>query len=66
MKSISNPHVVRLYELIYHEGYPCLVMDLCNSGTLLDYIYRQPNHRLNEEQAMKIFVQILDGFKSIN
>lgn len=59
-------HIVQLYDIFYYNEYPCLIMELCEEGTLVDYIYKQEDHHLNEEQAMRIFVKILDGFKSIH
>ncbi|XP_044963421.1 carbon catabolite-derepressing protein kinase-like [Hordeum vulgare subsp. vulgare] len=54
-----HPHIIRVYEVIETPKNIFVVMEHCNNGELLDYIIE--NGRLQEDEARRIFQQILAG-----
>ncbi|KAF5807253.1 putative protein kinase CAMK-AMPK family [Helianthus annuus] len=54
-----HPHIIRLYEVIETPLDIYVVMEYVKSGELFDYIVEKG--RLNENEARKIFQQIISG-----
>ena len=55
LKELCHPNICQLHEVVETQLYVYLVMQLCQKGSLGDYI--KDNGRLNEELAQKIFGQ---------
>ncbi|EWS73782.1 Serine/Threonine kinase domain protein (macronuclear) [Tetrahymena thermophila SB210] len=66
LKSVNSKYVVRYYEVFYDkQDHPCIVLELCEGGTLSDLMKKFHNHCIPEKIALNLFVQILVGFKEI-
>ncbi|KAL4449584.1 hypothetical protein ABPG74_007407 [Tetrahymena malaccensis] len=66
LKSVNSKYVVRYYEVFYDkQDHPCIVLELCEGGTLSDLMKKFSNHCIPEKIALNLFVQILVGFKEI-
>lgn len=71
LKSVSCVNVVRMIEHFREkmpydpQEYDFLVMEYCESN-LLDFVFTRPHHILEEREAVDIFAQILNGFRSIH
>lgn len=66
LKSVNSKYVVRYYEVFYDKAdHPCIVLELCEGGTLADYMKKFNNNCIPERIALNLFVQILVGFKEI-
>ncbi|KAL4495552.1 hypothetical protein ABPG72_020293 [Tetrahymena utriculariae] len=66
LKSVNSKYVVRYYEVFYDKkDHPCIVLELCEGGTLSDFMKKFNNHCIPEKIALNLFVQILVGFKEI-
>ena len=59
LKQIDNINIVKLYEVIETSSYLYLVMEYIEGISLLDTIKRDENHYLEEQRALKIFIQII-------
>ncbi|KAL5703981.1 cAMP-dependent protein kinase [Ranunculus cassubicifolius] len=59
MKFLKHPHVITLYEVIETNDAINFVMEYMESGDLYDYI--QLKRRLQEDEARKIFQQIISA-----
>ncbi|KAL0000299.1 hypothetical protein SO802_019901 [Lithocarpus litseifolius] len=59
LRLLSHPHIIRLYEVIDTPKEIYLVMEYANKGDLLKYILGKGI--LQEEEARKIFQQIISG-----
>ena len=59
LKQIDNINIVKLYEVIETSSYLYLVMEYIEGISLLDTIRRDENHYLEEQRALKIFIQII-------
>jgi serine/threonine protein kinase len=42
MRRLAHPRIVACYGIFEHEDNQCVVMELMNSGSLQDYIYKLP------------------------
>ena len=61
MEKMRHPHVVKLYEVIETEKQVFLSMEYVGGGSLHGYLKAQPHRRLPEEEARRLFVQVLSG-----
>ena len=59
LKQIDNINIVKLYEVIETSSYLYLVMEYIEGISLLDTNRRDENHYLEEQRALKIFIQII-------
>jgi len=59
LKLFIHPHIIRLYEVIYTPTDIYVVMEYCKYGELFDYIVEKG--RLQEDEARRIFQQIISG-----
>lgn len=63
MKKLDSPYCLKIFDSFEYKSWICLLLEYCNQGTLMQYIVeRKPK----EEECMKIFIQILKGFKAIH
>ncbi|XBI22326.1 hypothetical protein VPH35_063355 [Triticum aestivum] len=56
---LIHPHIIRVYEVIETPKDIFVVMEYCQNGELLDYIVEKG--RLQEDEARRIFQQIISG-----
>ena len=63
MEKMKHPNIIRLYEVIDTSKYVILVMEYVGGGSLHGYLKSKPNRRLDEDDAKRIFRQVLDGIK---
>ena len=67
LRSVCSKYVVRYYEIFYDKNdQPCIVLELCDGGTLQEYARKYPNSAIPENLALEILVKILLGFKAIH
>ena len=59
LKQVSNPNIVKLYEIIETQKQLYLIMEYASGGELFDYIVSRT--RLKEQQACLFLQQILSG-----
>jgi len=59
LRLFFHPHVIRLYEVIDSPTHVFVVMEYCKYGELFDYIVEKG--RLQEDEARRIFQQIISG-----
>jgi serine/threonine protein kinase len=59
LQSVRHPKIVKFIEFIDDPEYYCLVMELCQGNSLLDYI--NESECLNEDQTQNIFGQLIDA-----
>ena len=59
LKQVSNPNIVKLYEIIETQKQLYLIMEYASGGELFDYIVART--RLKEQQACLFLQQILSG-----
>ncbi|KAG0235424.1 hypothetical protein BGX31_004238 [Mortierella sp. GBA43] len=59
MKLIKHPHVIRLYDVYETENELFLVMEYVSGGELFNYLLKK--HRLGEDEALRLFQQIIIG-----
>ncbi|GKZ30092.1 hypothetical protein AbraIFM66950_007786 [Aspergillus brasiliensis] len=59
MKLIEHPNVINLYDVWENRGELYLVLEFVEGGELFDYVSR--NAPLREEEAVRIFGQIIAG-----
>nr|XP_023896360.1 serine/threonine protein kinase OSK1-like [Quercus suber]XP_023915700.1 serine/threonine protein kinase OSK1-like [Quercus suber] len=59
LRSLRHPHIIRLYEVIDTPKEIYFVMEYAKKGDLLEYILDMG--KLQEEEARKIFQQIISG-----
>lgn len=59
MGLLKNPHIIQFYEVIETPDDIYMVMEYVESGELFDYVVEKG--RLQEDDACKIFQQLIDG-----
>jgi len=63
LKGLSNHNIVRLLDIKKTAKNFYLVMEYCNEGDLMQYL--REKKRLQEEEAVDLFCQLLNAFKHI-
>ncbi|EAR94331.2 Serine/Threonine kinase domain protein (macronuclear) [Tetrahymena thermophila SB210] len=63
LTKLNNPNVITFIEMLRTSNNVYLVYEFCNGGTLEDIIKKKKF--LNEKEALVIFQQILNAFKSL-
>ena len=61
LKSLSHPHIIRLYEVIHTPTDIFMVLEYVSAGELFDYIVQKG--RLSEAEARHFFQQIVAGIE---
>lgn len=64
LKLIRHPNIIQLYEIIETPKHLFLVMEYMERGELFDYIVSKK--RMDEEEACKVFEQIISGIEYIH
>ncbi|OMJ69287.1 hypothetical protein SteCoe_33028 [Stentor coeruleus] len=64
LKLIRHPNIIQLYEIIETPSRLYLIMEYASSGELFDYIVAQT--RIKEQEACKIFQQVIAGIEYIH
>ena len=65
LRSLSNPHIVKVYDLFEENGTAYYVMDYVN-GENLSVRLKRTNAPLAESEVRNYLNQILDGFEAIH
>ena len=63
MEKMKHPNIIRLYEVIDTSKYVILVMEYVGGGSLHGYLKSKTNRRLDEQDAKRLFRQVLEGIK---
>ena len=63
MEKMTNPHIIRLYEVIDTQKYVILVMEYVNGGSLHSYLKQHAGRRLPEAEAKRVFKQVVEGIR---
>lgn len=63
LKKLNNPNVISFVEMLQSQNNVYLVYEFCNGGTLEDIIKKKKI--LNEKEALVIFQQIMNAFRSL-
>jgi MAP/microtubule affinity-regulating kinase len=63
MEKMKHKHIIQLYEIIDTHKYVILIMEYVGGGSLHEYIKSKPNRRLEENDAKRIFKQIIEGLR---
>lgn len=64
LKLVRHPNIVQLYEIIETPKKLFLVMEYMENGELFDYIVSKK--RLKEDEACRLFHQLIDGIEHIH
>ena len=59
LKALTHPHIIRLFEVVDEPYRRLIMMEYSAGGDLCRYV--RDNRRLNESEAARLFVQIVDG-----
>lgn len=63
LRSCENPNIIRLYDIKKTNNNIYLMLEFCNEGDLMQYL--KAKKKLVEEEAVEIFVQICNAFKTL-
>lgn len=69
MREMRHPFIVKYRESFLHnKRYLCIVMNYCKNGDLSTYIqnHRRNKEHIQEEQVLKLLVQMLLGISHIH
>ena len=61
LKKLNNNYIVKLYEVIDTSKNLYLVQEFIKGVSLLDILQSEKNHHIEQERAMKLFLQIVKG-----
>ena len=61
LNQLDNENVMKLYDVIETNRYLYLIMEYINGISLLDFIQKQKNHRIDENKCKELFYQIVKG-----
>jgi len=60
-QELRHDNITATFDFKRSEEFPYLVMEYVEGQILTNYIYKQPNHQLDEGTFLKLASQILDG-----
>ncbi|KRX02425.1 Protein kinase-like domain [Pseudocohnilembus persalinus] len=63
MQQLNDKNCLKIIEYFSYIHWTCLVLEYCNQGSLLTHILK---NKPNEENCIKILIQILDGLRAIH
>jgi len=63
LQKLSHPHIVKLYETIDSIKQLYLVMEFIKGKSLYSYLKSKDGRRLSENEARRIFKQVLEGIQ---
>ena len=63
LRSCENPNIIRLYDIKKTTNNIYLMLEFCNEGDLMQYL--KLKKKLVEEEAVEIFVQIINAFRTL-
>lgn len=66
MSQLDHPHIARLQEVYQDEDHIYLVQEICTGGDLFDWLYSQPDERLDEATARRIIWQMLSAVRYLH
>jgi Protein kinase domain len=66
MSQLDHPHIARLQEVYQDESHIYLVQEICSGGDLFDWLYMQPDERLDEPTTCRIIWQILSAVRYLH
>ena len=61
LNQLDNENIMKLYDVIETNRYLYLIMEYINGISLLDFIQKQKNHRIDENICKELFYQIVKG-----
>ena len=61
LNQLDNENVMKLYDVIETNRYLYLIMEYINGISLLEFIQKQKNHRIEENICKDLFYQIVKG-----
>eukprot|EP01096_Ripella_sp_DP13-Kostka_P014991 TRINITY_DN68_c0_g1_i2.p1 TRINITY_DN68_c0_g1~~TRINITY_DN68_c0_g1_i2.p1 ORF type:complete len:411 (+),score=161.90 TRINITY_DN68_c0_g1_i2:481-1713(+) len=61
LKGLQHPNIIKLHDVFQTKRFICIVMEYATHGDLHDYIKSQPEGRLEESEAIRLFIQIVDA-----
>lgn len=64
VKQLNHPNICKIYDVIETYTSFYIIMEYCSNGTLIDYLSK--NGPMDEEHALRIFVQIVDVMKYLH
>jgi len=64
LKQLRHPFIIQLYEIIETAGQFYLIMEYAQGGELFNYIVAKG--RLDENEAKKLFIQIIEGIEYLH
>ena len=65
LKSISHPHIIKLYDVIEDDRHIHLVMEYVSGGSLQQHL-RIKSKKFSEEESKKLFKQIVDAVRYLH
>lgn len=63
MEKMNNLQIARLYEVIETTNHVILVMEYVSGGSLYSYLKQHSGRRLPEQEAKRVFKQIVEGIR---
>ncbi|EGR28094.1 protein kinase domain protein [Ichthyophthirius multifiliis] len=62
----SHPNIIKLIKVIDAPTTLNLVLEYIGNSSLYNYLKQKPNRRLQESDARKIFIQVIEGIKYLH
>lgn len=63
LKTCDNVNIIKLYDIKKTSNNIYLMLEYCNEGDLMEYLKKRG--KFSEEEAIEIFLQILNAFKTL-
>ena len=58
--SLNHPHITKCYEIYEDLKTISFILEYINGGDLLEYLSNLPEHKVNDNEALNIIIQILE------
>lgn len=66
LKSCNSVNVIKFYEWLETYNNIYIILEYCKNGDMSEFLNKQPNKRVSEEEALNILKQLLSGFQALH
>lgn len=65
LQSLDHQNVIKFVEILQHQHHLYLVYEYCQGGNLEELLNNKDKRQLAEQEALKMFSQIVNGYQSL-
>lgn len=63
---VDSPHILRIYDIQENEKHMMYVTELCEGGTLCDFLNEQPGCKLDHNETIDMVLRVARGIQVLH